>query len=101
MSPEGIDPQEAVYGDNYRPRKPKSSQPPTTADQQPKIKTPLQEAVRLYMSVHGVTARGLERALGIDHTAVSRFTSGRDVSLDNFAIILNWLMTKPDNPQGE
>lgn len=64
-------------------------------------RTPLQEAVKLYMAVNNVTARGLERALGIDHTAVSRFVAGRDVSLDNFAIILNWLMTKPNNPPGE
>lgn len=61
--------------------------------------TPFQEALGLYMRVKGVTARGLQRSLGIDHTAVSRFVSGKDISNDNYALLLTWLITKPNNPE--
>ena len=60
--------------------------------------TPMQEALKLYMSIKGTTARGMQRGLGIDHTAISRFVSGKDISLDNFAILLTWFISKPNNP---
>lgn len=61
-------------------------------------KTPMREAMKLYMAVNNVTARGLERALGIDHTAVSRFVAGKDISLKNFSILLSWFVTESNNP---
>ena len=63
--------------------------------------TPMQKALKLYMSVNGVTARGFARGAGIDHTALSRFLAGKDISLDNFTILLNWFISKPHNPPSE
>lgn len=64
-------------------------------------KSPMREALKLYMAVNNVTARGLQRALGIDHTAVSRFVAGKDINLTNFTILLNWFITEPNNPPGD
>ncbi len=63
--------------------------------------TPMQEALKLYMAVNGTTARGMQRGLGIDHTAISRFCQGKDISLDNFTILLNWFISKPNNPPNQ
>lgn len=63
-----------------------------------KVHTPFQEALRLYMSVRGVTARGLGASLGIDHTAVSRFVSGSDISMENYTKLLAWFIQKPNYP---
>ena len=63
-----------------------------------KIHTPFQEALKLYMSIRGVTARGLGASLGVDHTAISRFVNGADLSNENYAKLLSWFITKPNYP---
>lgn len=63
-----------------------------------KVQSPFQEALRLYMSVRGVTARGLGASLQIDHTAISRFVNGSDISQENYTKLLAWFIQKPSYP---
>jgi|CXWK01.1.fsa_nt_gi plasmid maintenance system antidote protein VapI len=63
-----------------------------------KVNTPFQEALRLYMRERGVTARGLGASIGVDHTAVSRFINGNDISIKNYTKLLAWFIQKPNYP---
>ncbi len=62
---------------------------------------PMQKALKLYMQHHCSTARGMGESLGIDHTAISRFIKGKNISIENFTILLNWFISKPNLPPGE
>lgn len=63
-----------------------------------KVHTPFQEALKLYMKSRGVTARGLGASLNIDHTAISRFINGSDMSQENYTRLLAWFIQKPSYP---
>lgn len=63
-----------------------------------KVQSPMQKALKAYMRIEGVTARGMGASLGIDHTAISRFVNGDNISLDNYNKLLIWFIQKSNNP---
>lgn len=49
-----------------------------------------------YRRSAGLSQRALAIEIGINHNALNRFEGGEEVSLENFTLILKWLITDSD-----
>lgn len=56
--------------------------------------SPLQQMIKQYIYLNEISQRQLAKMIGIDHTALSRFCAGHDISFENYSKILIWVITK-------
>jgi plasmid maintenance system antidote protein VapI len=52
----------------------------------------LSESIGLYFTMNKLSQRKMAPLMDIDHTALSRFLNGKEVSQDTYVKILRWVL---------